>query len=64
MLPSFTFAATGEMLAQLGYTLRFCDVRPDTWTMDPDSLAAALADGDAASSSRSTRSARRPTTRH
>ena len=48
VLPSFTFAATGEMLAQLGYTLRFCDVRPDTWTMDPDSLAAALADGDAA----------------
>ena len=36
------------MLAQLGYTLRFCDVRPDTWTMDPDSLATALADGDAA----------------
>ena len=48
VLPSFTFAATGEMLAHLGYTLRFCDVRPDTWTMDPDSLAAALADGDAA----------------
>jgi hypothetical protein len=48
VLPSFTFAATGEMLAQLGFTLRFCDVRPDTWTMDPDSLAAALADGDAA----------------
>jgi dTDP-4-amino-4,6-dideoxygalactose transaminase/nucleoside-diphosphate-sugar epimerase len=48
VLPSFTFAATGEILAQLGYTLRFCDVRPDTWTMDPDSLAAALADGDAA----------------
>ncbi len=48
VLPSFTFAATGEMLAQLGYTLRFCDVRPDTWTMDPESLAVALADGDAA----------------
>lgn len=47
VLPSFTFAATGEMLAQLGYTLRFCDVRPDTWTMDPASLAAALAPGDA-----------------
>lgn len=47
VLPSFTFAATGEMLAQLGYTLRFCDVRPDTWTMDPVSLAAALAPGDA-----------------
>jgi len=48
VLPSFTFAATAEMLAQLGYTLRFCDVRPDTWTMDADALKAALADGDAA----------------
>jgi dTDP-4-amino-4,6-dideoxygalactose transaminase/nucleoside-diphosphate-sugar epimerase len=47
VLPSFTFAATGEMLAQLGYTLRFCDVRPDTWTMDPVALATALAPGDA-----------------
>lgn len=47
VLPSFTFAATAEMLAQLGYTLRFCDVRPDTWTLDPVSLAAALAPGDA-----------------
>ncbi len=28
VLPSFTFAATGEYLAQLGYRLRFCDVRP------------------------------------
>jgi perosamine synthetase len=48
VVPSFTFAATGEILVQLGYTLRFCDVRPDTWTMDPDSLAAVLADGEAA----------------
>ena len=64
VLPSFTFAATGEILAQLGYTLRFCDVRPDTWTMDPDSLAAALAGGRrGGASSRSTHSARRRTTR-
>jgi dTDP-4-amino-4,6-dideoxygalactose transaminase len=48
VLPSFTFAATGEVLAQLGYTLRFCDVRRDTWTMDPSSLAAALEPGDVA----------------
>jgi len=46
VLPSFTFAATGEYLAQLGYRLRFCDVRPDTWTLDPDRLADALAPGD------------------
>lgn len=48
VLPSFTFLATGEILAQFGYRLRFCDVHPDTWTMDPASLAAALAPGDAA----------------
>jgi hypothetical protein len=43
----FTFVATGEVLAQMGYRLRFCDVRQDTWTMDPLALAAALAPGDA-----------------
>ena len=46
VLPSFTFAATGEYLVQLGYRLRYCDVRPDTWTIDPDLLDAALAGGD------------------
>jgi dTDP-4-amino-4,6-dideoxygalactose transaminase/nucleoside-diphosphate-sugar epimerase len=46
VLPSFTFAATGEYLAQLGYRLRFCDVRTDTWTLDPSRLDEALAPGD------------------
>jgi dTDP-4-amino-4,6-dideoxygalactose transaminase/nucleoside-diphosphate-sugar epimerase len=46
VLPSFTFAATGEALAQLGYTLRFADADPLTWTLDPDSVAAALVPGD------------------
>lgn len=46
VLPSFTFAATGEYLVQLGYRLRFCDVRPDTWTMDPTRLEELLAPGD------------------
>ena len=46
VLPSFTFAATGEYLVQLGYRLRFCDVLPDTWTMDPTRLEEALAPGD------------------
>jgi dTDP-4-amino-4,6-dideoxygalactose transaminase/nucleoside-diphosphate-sugar epimerase len=46
VLPSFTFAATGEYLVQLGYRLRFCDVHPDTWTLDPARLAEALAPGD------------------
>ena len=63
VLPSFTFAATGEMLAQLGYTLRFCDVRPDTWTMDPTRSRPRSPTATPRSSSRSTRSARRLTTR-
>jgi dTDP-4-amino-4,6-dideoxygalactose transaminase/nucleoside-diphosphate-sugar epimerase len=46
VLPSFTFPATGEYLAMLGYRLRFCDVRPDTWTMDPARLEEMLAPGD------------------
>jgi dTDP-4-amino-4,6-dideoxygalactose transaminase len=46
VLPSFTFPATGEYLAQLGYRLRFADVRPDTWTLDPDRLDAVLSRGD------------------
>jgi dTDP-4-amino-4,6-dideoxygalactose transaminase/nucleoside-diphosphate-sugar epimerase len=46
VLPSFTFPATGEYLAQLGYRLRYCDVRPDTWTLDPARLDEALAGGD------------------
>jgi dTDP-4-amino-4,6-dideoxygalactose transaminase len=42
VLPSFTFAATGEVLVQMGYRLRFCDVDSATWTMDPEALAAIL----------------------
>ena len=42
VLPSFTFAATGEVLVQMGYRLCFCDVDRATWTMDPESLAAIL----------------------
>ena len=42
VLPSFTFAATGEILVQMGYRLCFCDVDPATWTMDSKSLAAIL----------------------
>jgi dTDP-4-amino-4,6-dideoxygalactose transaminase len=46
VLPSFTFAATGEFLVHLGYRLRYCDVRPGTWTLDPARLDEALAGGD------------------
>jgi dTDP-4-amino-4,6-dideoxygalactose transaminase len=48
VLPSYTFAATGEILSQLGYRLRFYDIDPHTWTGDPVSARRALAAGDAA----------------
>jgi len=44
VLPSFTFPATAEALAQLGYSLRFVDVLSSTWTMDPEAVERALAD--------------------
>jgi len=43
VLPSFTFPATGEVLLQLGYHLRFADVDERTWTIDPEGLGAMLA---------------------
>jgi len=42
VLPSFTFNATAEVVRQLGYRLVFCDVDPDTWTLDPVALARTL----------------------
>ncbi len=48
VLPSFTFAATGEVLSQLGFRLRFADVTPDTWTLDPVAVEACLRRGDVA----------------
>ncbi|MFS0741633.1 DegT/DnrJ/EryC1/StrS aminotransferase family protein [Brevundimonas sp. 3P9-tot-E] len=41
--PAFTFAATAEVVALAGATPVFVDIRPDTWTMDPDHLRAAVA---------------------
>jgi dTDP-4-amino-4,6-dideoxygalactose transaminase/nucleoside-diphosphate-sugar epimerase len=46
VIPSFTFVATAEVLAQLGYRIRFADVRRDTWNLDADRVAEALAPGD------------------
>ncbi len=43
LLPSFTFPASAEVLIQLGYRVRFVDVDPETWTLDPTALDAALA---------------------
>jgi len=37
-VPSFTFAATAEVVAWLGATPVFIDVLPDTFNMDPNSL--------------------------
>lgn len=40
--PSFTFAATAEVVAFLGATPYFVDIEPDTYNMDPASLNAAI----------------------
>jgi dTDP-4-amino-4,6-dideoxygalactose transaminase len=42
-VPSFTFAATAEVVALVGATPVFVDVRADTFNLDPASLAAAIA---------------------
>ena len=42
-VPSFTFAATGEVVALAGATPVFVDVLGDTFNMDPRSLEAAIA---------------------
>ena len=41
--PSFTFAATAEIVPWVDATPVFVDVRPDTYNMDPASLEAAIA---------------------
>ncbi|MGE0231031.1 MAG: DegT/DnrJ/EryC1/StrS family aminotransferase [Flavobacteriaceae bacterium] len=40
--PSFTFAATGEVVAWLGATPVFADCLPDTFNLDPESLRKAI----------------------
>jgi UDP-2-acetamido-2-deoxy-ribo-hexuluronate aminotransferase len=40
--PSFTFAATGEVIPWLGASPVFVDVRPDTYNLDPERLEAAI----------------------
>jgi UDP-2-acetamido-2-deoxy-ribo-hexuluronate aminotransferase len=41
--PSFTFAATGEVMPLVGASPVFVDILPDTYNMDPASLEAAIA---------------------
>ena len=48
IVPAFTFAATAEVVALVGATPVFADVRPDTFNLDPESLAAAIAHANAA----------------
>jgi dTDP-4-amino-4,6-dideoxygalactose transaminase len=40
--PSFTFAATAEILPWVGASPVFVDIRPDTYNIDPDHLEAAI----------------------
>jgi len=42
--PSFTFVATAEAASLLGAVPVFADIRPDTFTMDAESLAAVITD--------------------
>lgn len=45
VLPSYTFAATAEVLLQLGYELRYADVDAQSWTIDPVSVQKAIDQG-------------------
>lgn len=42
LVPAFTFAATAEVVALLGATPVFCDVREDTFNLDPDGIGPAV----------------------
>ena len=48
LLPSFTFIATAEVVALLGATPVFCDVREDSFNIDPLNLDAGFAAAAAA----------------
>jgi len=42
IVPSFTFAATGNSVALTGATPVFADIEPQTFTLDPESVRAAI----------------------
>lgn len=44
IVPAFTFIATAATVARTGATVRFADVRPDTFCLDPATLPALLND--------------------
>lgn len=45
--PAFTFAATAEVMPLVGATPVFVDIRPDTYTLDPERLDSAICAIDA-----------------
>jgi len=45
ILPSFTFFATAGVVHNVGATPVFCDIRPDTFNLDPDHLREILSAG-------------------
>jgi dTDP-4-amino-4,6-dideoxygalactose transaminase len=44
LVPSFTYRATVDVLLRLGYGIRYVDVNPFSWTLDPAAMATALDD--------------------
>ena len=48
IVPSFTFAATGNSVALAGATPVFVDIEPDHFCVDPDAVEAAITDRTAA----------------
>jgi len=46
ILPSFTYVATANAVAQAGFVPVLCDVDPNTWTLCPRALEAVLAARD------------------
>jgi dTDP-4-amino-4,6-dideoxygalactose transaminase len=44
IVPSFTFAATGNSVALTGATPVFADIEPETFTLDPASVEASITD--------------------
>ena len=44
IVPDFTFIATAETVALAGAVPVFADIRPDTYNVDPDSIASLLTD--------------------
>src|SRR5262245_41480665 len=42
IVADYTFPATGHAVMWTGATPVFADVRPDTWCVDPDAVAAAI----------------------